>query len=638
VSRTGLSGACPQCGGPLHFGGASSLVSICVHCRSAIARSDASLEWLGQVPDLVATDTRLAIGASGRIQGDAFAVLGRARLSEGRAEWDEWYVVWSDGDFGWLAEAQGRLIVTRRVDLASIAALPPLERLTPGMRLQIEGLGELAIEQVGRATLVSAQGELPFTPQFDASYRFVDASLPGGGYVTLDYGSGDERLEVFAGHELSYEDAGMPELAPGAGDKTARGQALECPSCGAPLSLKAADTKSVVCPSCRGLCDVRKGKLALIAMVKSRATPALPLGAQGTLLGQQLEVIGWLRRGCTVDGVSYHWSEYLLHGKSGYRWLSESAGHWTFLQPLPAASVKRPGERRIHVGSRTYKHFQRSDEVRYEAIQGEFYWELHHGEHARTDDYVAPPYICCREIQEGEEQWTHGEYVAADLLWRSFGLAGDPPAQDGVSPCQPNPYRPRARRIGKSAAYASGALVLLAALLGFALPRERVLSLTVPVAREPQIAISEPFEIQGSTHALELEASLTTPWSELQPTWGSAPWVGLDVSLIDERSGRADTVGLELWRAGRESQEIAREKVGSISPGRYVLRLETVTAPGSSAATNGAVQVVVTHGAFLWFPLFAGFGLLLGPVAFLALRGYLFENRRWRTSDYGSSS
>lgn len=639
MSPTGLQSSCPQCGAPLHFGGASSLVSICSYCRSAVARSDAGLELLGQVPDLVATDTRLALGMIGQVEGRTFTVLGRVRLSEGRANWDEWYAIWADGSYGWIAEAQGRLIVTRHVDATTFSPLPPLDTIHPGSRLHVAGVGEFVIEQVGQASLVSAQGELPFTPHFQSTYRFADASMPDGGYVTLDYGSDGDPNEVFAGREFSYADAGIPELAPGARSSEARGTALECPSCGAPLSLKTADSQSVVCPSCRGLCDLSHGKLELVAKLQQRSTPQIPLGTQGTLFGQKFEVLGWLRRCCTVDNLDYYWSEYLLHGAVGYRWLSEANGHWMFLRPLPAARVSQLSERRIRIDGRTYRHFVHSHEVRYTAIQGEFYWHIRHDDVVNTDDYVAPPYVASRETQTDEVQWSGGEYLPADVLWKSFSLPDHPPSRDVISPCEPNPHAPRIRSVGKVAAFAACALSLLAAGIAFALPRHQVQSLTVSVARDSQIAISEPFDIRGTTHAAEVEARMTTPWDDLHAMYGTDPWVGLDISLINDTSGAADSVGLELWNAagGDGSQPVDRDKIGTIPPGRYVLRVEAFTPPGSGLDPSGLVLVSVKHGVFLWFPWFAGVALLLAPPIILGIRSHAFERRRWQDSDYPTS-
>jgi uncharacterized protein (DUF983 family) len=402
VARAGQRSACPQCGAPLLFGGAHSIVVVCGHCRSAIARVGVNLESLGRMPDLVATDTRLSLGATGKLAKLSFTVVGRVQLHQGRAGWDEWYVIWSDGSFGWLAEAQGRVILTHRFEQP--VQVPAFGSVRAGQALELPGLGRVVVEETGEARVLSAQGELPFQPQFGRSYRFVDASLSNGGYVSLDYGIAGDDAEVFLGRELSYAETGISELAPERAFSApeVRGEALSCPNCGAPVALKSTQTKSVVCDSCRGLCGLSGGKLALIAALQEREAPALALGAKGKLFGHPLEVIGWVRRACTVDGTDYSWNEYLLHGDVGYRWLTEAKGHWTYLESIPAAQVEASDpSTSASVAGEDYRHFQTSEEVRYENMQGEFYWLLDPSDRAQMIDYVRPPNMLSCESMGG---------------------------------------------------------------------------------------------------------------------------------------------------------------------------------------------------------------------------------------------
>ena len=85
MTQTGLQSACPQCGAPLRFGGAHSLISVCAHCRSSVARVGVELSLLGQVPDLVAADTRLVLGQRGKLAKLSFELLGRVQLAPRRA-------------------------------------------------------------------------------------------------------------------------------------------------------------------------------------------------------------------------------------------------------------------------------------------------------------------------------------------------------------------------------------------------------------------------------------------------------------------------------------------------------------------------------------------------------------------------
>ena len=59
-----------------------------------------------------------------------------------------------------------------------------------------------------------------------------------------------------------------------------------------------------------------------------------------------MEVLALLERSVRVEGIRYPWKEYLLRVAKGggYRWLSESKGHWILLEPANLGEVgEQPG-------------------------------------------------------------------------------------------------------------------------------------------------------------------------------------------------------------------------------------------------------------------------------------------------------
>lgn len=636
MTQTGLKSQCPQCGGPLRFTGAHSLISVCPHCRSSIARRGVDLASLGKLPDLVAADTRLSLHQWGKLAQLRFQLLGRVQLQQGRASWQEWYVGWSDGSFGWLAEAQGRVILSHRFEQPLRA--PTLDSVQPGATFELAGVGTVHVQEVGEARFVSAEGELPFQPQRDASYRFVDGSLAAGGYCTLDYGTAGDDAELFMGRELSYEEAGLDARPLEVSELQARGIALDCPSCGAPLSFKAPDSKTIICPSCRGLCDIHHGKLALVQQLASRKPSLVPLGARGTLYGEELEVIGYMRRLFTSGAERYVWSEYLLHGAAGYRWLTESDGHWTLLKPLSAARVTMLTlHTMLMVDDEKYRHFQSSAGVTSFDLQGEFYWEIRPEDQATLDDFVAPPRMVSRELSGREINWTTGIYLPGEELWSAFKLPNTPPTPQGVAPCQPNPHGARARKLSWISLYGTAALIVSSVLCALFLPHKVVLSVPVPTSGQSPITLSDPFTIEGGTHATTIEAVCEGIHNA---------WVGLNVALINDETGESNEIDLgvsyyegyddgEHWSEGSDRDA---ERIGSVAPGRYVLRVEQQTETGASAHLPDAVQVRVKHGSFLWFPLWLTLIALWIAPLISWIRNGAFESSRWSKSDHYVSS
>jgi len=628
---TGVSSACPQCGAPLRFGGAASLAAVCAYCRFASLRTGARLEAAGKVPDLVATDTRLSIGTAGKVDGRTFTLLGRLQLSQGEAVWNEWYASFGDATWGWVAEAQGRLFVTFPKPTAP--GLPPLGALQPGVEVRLPGLGRATVDEVNEARLVSFEGELPVRPDVGERWRYADCSTESGGFATLDYGSGGDAV-LYAGREVSYAEAGLADCAPLA-VPAAAARALRCPNCGGPIELRRPDTKAFACPSCGGLLDVSQGNFRVLGILESRSKPPIPLGAQGTLLGETVQVLGFLVRSITVDGERFAWRELLLHGAGGYRWLSVYNGHWLFLRPLPAGKVELP---RLTGGAayyqhRGFKHFQ-GGLARYDEIQGEFYWEIRAGETVMTNDYVAPPWLLSSETTPTETSWSLGQSVTGADLWKAFKLPGAPPPKVGVGQAEQNPFGARLAPAWKLAGAALTALLLLAGLFAARAPRQEVLALDVPLAAG-DVTLSEPFDVSGGPQALEITAEAAVEQA----------WVGLDVALIEEETGETEVVAFELssfsgvedgerWSEGSRHGSAV---IGSVLDGRYVLRVEPQVERGQGLVPRTA-RVRVVRGVFLTTPLVLALLLVAAWPLLLVLRFVAFEKRRWQDSDHPWSS
>ena len=628
---TGQAGTCPSCGAPIRFGGAESLVTVCSHCRSAVQRKGANLEALGKLPDLVATDTRLALGAAGAISGKAFTIVGHLQLGhlnergEEDAVWDEWHLAFADGTWGWLAEAQGHLLFTR--PLAS-AQVPRYGSLRAGKRIELTGAGSVAVDEVNEAKFVAAEGELPFRPHPGAKYRFADCTSDNGGFVTIDYGSEVDQPEVFAGRELTYTEAGLKGFESRAAQRHPEGHALRCPNCGGPLTVHIAATQSATCPSCGSLLDVTKEPARVLAQLQKRATPPLPLGARGKLGENQLEVIGWMQRSVKVDGIDYTWDEYLLHGEIGYRWLSESNGHWLYLSPIPAGKVAHVDEfTSAECDGRRFRHFQSGD-ARYGEIQGEFYWLIKTQQEVHTADFVAPPYLLSRELSGKEVNWSRGEHLDGAVLWRAFAQPGSPPRARGVGAAQPNPFSASLGTLWTIALVSLLALIVAAIALS-SRRREVALNLQVPLT-QAGVSLSEPFDLTGGPQAVTIRASAPVDQA----------WVGLDVALINDESGESDAAGFELshyhgvddgeaWSEGtREGTAV----IGHVPDGRYLLRVEPQVENRQAAPPFARVEVE-TH-AFLLGPFLLAALLILSWPALSSFRASAFERARWSESDH----
>ncbi len=106
---------------------------------------------------------------------------------------------------------------------------------------------------------------------------------------------------------------------------------INCGSCGAPMEVKSAFTKSVVCPYCDTSNIIEDqgvdptGKMAKLADSRS----IFAIGRTGTMRGKKFEVLGRLRYGYD-EGF---WDEWFLQFDDGHcEWVTEEEGELSSFQ------------------------------------------------------------------------------------------------------------------------------------------------------------------------------------------------------------------------------------------------------------------------------------------------------------------
>jgi hypothetical protein len=671
---------CPNCGGEVRFRTGASLVSICPQCKSAIARKGADLEAIGKVAELVPTSSPFKVGMDARPQKGTrpFHIAGRLQLSTGEGTWDEWYVGFEDGTWGWLAEAQGGFWLMTPVKPPQV---PAFEALNAGETLDLGAYGTFAVAEAREATYASAEGELPFVAPPGSVFRYADLSGADGSLATLDYGDGPGLDGFYVGKPVALETLGIASLVGWSDRKvSAKAQALNCPNCGGALQLRdPANTVRIACTYCGSLLGSadrkEQGAPSKFTVLEKLSAvtfkPALPLGAEGTLRGHKYAILGAVQKTCSSDGEDYFWIEYLLKEEKSeaYHWLAESNGHYTLLEPVPAGQVK-DGPRIATFRGTSYRIFSHSH-AKVEAVLGEFYWTVRKGEATEATDYVRPPRMLSKEKAAKEIAWTEGAYVPSAEVAAAFALKDPLPSPEGVGACQPWPHEGTSHLWWKTAWILSLAAVVVFFLARLLTPHAVVYDQTFdltdaqrgiytlrgsetasaswaqddtatpkpanPVAaREAaeaalsaaRVLISEPFETKrGANLAVDL-------WAPTDNTW-----VEVGFSLISEASGEARSFGLisdrysgvddgESWSEGQQNRRIY---VPRIPAGRWILRLDPESDAGK-APPSFRVRLTsgVPHVSQLVFLIVI---LFLIPT-FLLFSKFAFEGRRWAESDF----
>lgn len=411
---------------------AGARAQVCRFCKFMVVRSDRGLASVGKVADLAELPSPLSKGATGRWGGQRFEVEGKVQLDRAGqpgAPWQEFFVGFPEtGEWTWVAFAQGRWYATR--EMANPPALPALGQLRAGMSIQLGSLGALTVAEVGQRRVVSAEGELPAVPPPGVVTPYADLSGPNGAFGTIDYGDGNTIApKLYMGRQFDPAtiqlDSGQPMAMP-----EAQAAEVACPGCGGSLPLVAPGTaERVVCRYCGTASDVKEhGKLlqAIGQAPRPPMEPYIPLGREGQLRGNRVLCIGFLIRGCTVEGERYRWREYLLYAGPtlGYAWLMEEDGAWKLVNNVAPGDVAIQGSYAQYHGA-TYS-LKQSVQASVEYVIGELYWKVEVGETVQATEYQGPGGIISVETGQGEMQTSFVTPVDGRELAQAFGL--QPPA------------------------------------------------------------------------------------------------------------------------------------------------------------------------------------------------------------------
>src|SRR5260221_13153483 len=234
------------------FAGAKA--QVCANCRFVVARTDQNLVAIGKMAALVDIPSPLQVGATGRWNGEAFAVEGRVQLDRAGAPgapWQETLVSFPQSDrWTWVAAAQGRWYAMSEVALPE-GGLPNWLSLRPGRPISMPPYGTVTVAEVGQRRVLSGEGELPHVAATGQITRYVDLGRPAGAFGTIDYGD-DQKIPaaLYLGKQIDPSilklDSGAPVEA-----AQAKVEALACPNCGGNLPLITPDTtERVVCRYC----------------------------------------------------------------------------------------------------------------------------------------------------------------------------------------------------------------------------------------------------------------------------------------------------------------------------------------------------------------------------------------------------
>lgn len=181
---------CPSCGAPIQFSTSIALFCVCKFCRSQVFRNDESLELLGKQAELPDDLSPMQLYSEGECFGKTFRVLGKVKLQWQDGAWNEWFLSYSDGSAGWLAEAQGKWIIsTEKKDVA----IPDKNEIQIGQNFKLDSI-LFTYADIKEAVSYGFEGELPFMSAASEKRTSVDLfSNKENRFLSFEYDDSGKR-------------------------------------------------------------------------------------------------------------------------------------------------------------------------------------------------------------------------------------------------------------------------------------------------------------------------------------------------------------------------------------------------------------------------------------------------------------
>jgi uncharacterized protein (DUF983 family) len=406
--------SCPSCGAQVAFRSHASVMAVCEFCKTTVLKDADSVKDAGKMSDVLEDYSPIQIGTSGTFGSHAFTVIGRIQLRYPDGLWNEWYLMFDDGNAAWLGDASGQYMLT--TERPADPNLPLFDQLAIGAKVPIDGKLYVASD-IRTANCTGGQGELPFRVGEGWQARVADLRS-GEHFVTLDYSDGDKPT-LYAGHAVTLASLKCQllrdddQVLAAAGKVRGKVSPLSCPSCGSAVNFVPGMTTHLVCPSCQAQVDT-SGAVATVIAAGERVAAVhttLELGAKATIAGNPFEVIGLMRR---ADDENTEWTEYLMHHpRFGFVWIVETDEGWWRADVLDNWP-ERNGDAVRFDGKDWKKLYDYPARVTFAA--GAFNWRVRVGDTVHVTEFESGRNTLAAEKTHEELSWSMSTPVPPDMI------------------------------------------------------------------------------------------------------------------------------------------------------------------------------------------------------------------------------
>ena len=191
---------CPSCGAQIDFQSSITLYCVCAYCRSMVVRRDLDVEAIGKVAQLKEDSSPFQLGTQGLYRKLPFTLIGRVVRGWSDGQWNEWFMLLEDQRRGWLAEAQGQLMVFLESDVTVLqsSAKDWSVGTTVTFAKQL-----YSVSDIKESRCIGTEGELPALVRAGEQVTSIDLTAPPTLCATIELSGTD--CPVYLGEFVEFE-------------------------------------------------------------------------------------------------------------------------------------------------------------------------------------------------------------------------------------------------------------------------------------------------------------------------------------------------------------------------------------------------------------------------------------------------
>lgn len=361
-----------------------------------------------------------------------------------------------------------------------------------------------------------------------------------------------------------------------------------CPVCKTENKLEFTfPIEEYVCKSCSNLIDADKNTSSRV-IKKPIENVVLEIGHKGMINDIEYNVVAIIVR---KYGSHTYWREYYLKDHKGNdAFLSESDGHWVFLIPVSADTVKNKNLKIIDYNEKSYRWYENT-ECHIYAASG-FFEDKINLNIAHYKEYVNGTEMISQEQSGGKTYYFYGKHISRYVIKNSF-KPSHMPNYYGIGIVQPF-YVDIKQAI--NILCTAALLICLLQLYVFSSRTNKTIfeqDIDFTEVRDKEL-VSKSFELKGGSAPLEVQA-----YSNVDNSWAN---IGL--GLVNENTNEVTYASKDIeryygfedgesWSEGSQTEEF---NFCGVAPGKYhfIVSAEKqqpleVSMPASFSSSDGAV-------------------------------------------------